>query len=290
MLPDPHDRPSGLAQRRVAPGVAVELVVICSFAYRKQRTRCDPEKARSRMRKRVLLLAVAVAMALTWPRRSSAQDFCPAMVGMSVCDESEWATYAQCWYDLAYQMCMDADPPYTAAYCASEADRIYWQTRDGELDTCQQIVAECRLQGGTFNWENYHCDLSPPCPPGGDGGGGSGSGGGACQDGQLVTVEECESLCDGIVDEEAGECIVREDSMAPGVGNPSANAVSPADHMRSHRADLMGSSLGRGTIRRLFSHEIRGLRTPLIARHPGGGQKPLSKAAPKQDGGERREE
>ncbi|HEX6898311.1 MAG TPA: hypothetical protein VF789_01300 [Thermoanaerobaculia bacterium] len=159
------------------------------------------------MRKRVLLLAVAVAMSLIWPNGLSAQDFCPAMVGMSACDESEWGIYAQCWYDLAYEMCMNADPPYTAAYCASEADRIYWQNLDSSLELCQAIIAECQLQGGTFNWENYHCDLPPP-PNGGGGGGGGNGGGGTCREGQIVTVEECESVCNGIVDEEAGVCII----------------------------------------------------------------------------------
>lgn len=248
------------------------------------------------MRKRLLLLAMTVAMSLTWSNRLSAQDFCPAMVGMSICDESEWAVYAQCWYDLAYQMCMDIqDPPKpTQAECVSEANRIYWLNYDSETDTCQQVIAECRLQGGTFNWENYHCDL-PPCPPGGggDGGGGTGGGGstgggggGECEEGQLVTVEDCEDLCGGIADEDSGECIVAM-SIASGIGLPSAG--SPIGHRGAHRADLIGSSLGRGTTRWLFSPKTRGLREPLVARHYGGGQQQL-KTAPKQDDGGRQKQ
>ncbi len=246
------------------------------------------------MRQRALLLAVvAVAMSLALPRRSSAQDFCPAVVGMSVCDESEWGAYAQCWHDLAYQMCMDQAPPKpTAAECAAEADRIYWNTYDGETDTCQQVLAECQLQGGTFNWENYHCDLPPACPPSGGGAGGDtggGGGGGSCQEGDLVTVEDCEDLCGGIADEESGECIVA-DSTAPGVGDPRGSAGSPLDRMRMDRADSIGSSLGRRTLRRLFSQKISSLRAPLVARHRADGQEPRPKPAPKQGGGERREE
>lgn len=215
------------------------------------------------MKKGVLLLTVAVVTSIALPARASAQDYCPQVVGMSICDSDEWDAWAQCAADDMYQMCMERDPKPPASECNADAHEVYLNVFDNEARNCNAVIAECSLQGGTFNWETFHCDIPPDPPPSGGGGGGGGAGGGdgSCEEGSLVTVEECEDECGGIADVEAGECDVA-DTFAPGVSGRRPKPGLPAARLRSDRASLVRVPLRRGGALQPFPKRSRALRPP----------------------------